>query len=434
MTQFSTVVGFLDVWAEPGLPPAGLLQVQGWVVDPLGPPMAIVVTVDGSGVALARYGLARPDVEAAYPGLPGAATSGWSAPIAGADDLDDRAIVGAQVVRLTGETVSLGRATLRKVARPVAPPDDLVGFLDAWGDSGPLPPGRARVQGWVVDRRGPPFGVLLSIGGQPAAFARVGQSRPDVAAAHPDLPGAESSGWETSLTIQDGLDDRATVVAQVVRADGAVVPYSQAPLRQVARSWADPRAQVHWTELPGWFLWRSAQEEAARHFSAGSRFVEVGNYLGRSLCSLGEVVQQSGKRFTVIGIATCRGSGPEGPDQKDYHRAVVEQGGGTFAGALHKNVLDCGYGDTISLIVSDSLTAAGLFGDASLDWVHLDARHDYASLKADIQAWLPKVKPGGWLSGDDYDEAKWPDAVRAVGESLPGAQPWSVQQWRWIVE
>ena len=106
--------------------------------------------------------------------------------------------------------------------------------------------------------------------------------------------------------------------------------------------------------------------------------------------------------------------------------------GGTFAGALHKNVLDCGFGDRIVLMISDSVSAARLFPDAAFEWVHLDARHDYASVKADIEAWLPKVKPGGWLSGDDYDEQKWPDVVRAVNELLPGAKPWADKQWRWI--
>lgn len=190
---------------------------------------------------------------------------------------------------------------------------------------------------------------------------------------------------------------------------------------------------MHWQEIDGWFQWRSAQEEAALWFPAGSCFVEVGTYLGRSLCSLGEVVERSGKTFTVIGVDTCRGSGPEGPRRKDYHGAAVTQGGGTFAGALHRNVVECGYADTITLLIADSARAARLFADASVEWVHLDARHDYASVQADIRAWLPKVRRGGWLSGDDYDAVKWPEVVRAVGEILPGAKPWSVQQWRWVV-
>jgi hypothetical protein len=189
---------------------------------------------------------------------------------------------------------------------------------------------------------------------------------------------------------------------------------------------------VTWHDIPGWFRWRSAQEDAACHFPDGSRFVEVGNYLGRSLCSLGEVTRLSGKRFTLIGVDTCRGSGPEGPCGKDYHAAAVAQGGGTLAGALHKNVIDCGYGDLISLIVADSVVASTFFPERSLDWVHLDAIHDAEHVKADIRAWLPKLKPAGWLSGDDYDDSKWPEVVSTVREVLPDARPWSSYQWRFV--
>lgn len=188
----------------------------------------------------------------------------------------------------------------------------------------------------------------------------------------------------------------------------------------------------HWYELDGWFTWRAAQEEAVNVFPDGSCFVEVGTYLGRSLCSLGEVVECSGKRITVIGVDTCRGSGPEGWRGKDFHEDAVRNGGGTFAGALHKNLLDCGFGDKIQLVISDSVSASRLFSDASLDWVHLDARHDYASVKADIEAWLPKIKKGGWLSGDDYDEEKWPEVVKAVGDALPRAERWCERQWRHV--
>jgi len=190
---------------------------------------------------------------------------------------------------------------------------------------------------------------------------------------------------------------------------------------------------MHWQEIDGWFRWRSAQEEAVRSFPESSRFVEVGAYLGRSLCSLGEVAQLSGRKYTIIGVDTCRASGPEGPKHKDYHGVAVAQGGGTFVGALHRNVLECGYGDAIALVIADSVDASGIFADRSIDWLHLDGRHDYEGLSCDINAWLCKVKIGGWISGDDYDEAKWPDVVRAVTDLLPQAEPWSTGQWRWIV-
>jgi len=191
---------------------------------------------------------------------------------------------------------------------------------------------------------------------------------------------------------------------------------------------------MNWQEIPGWFQWRSAQEEAVDRFPDGSRFVEIGNYLGRSLCSLAEVVGASGKRVAIIGVDTCRGSGMEGPRAKDYHGAAVAQGGGTLAGVLHANIIACGYADAVSLIVADSVLASTFFADRSIEWVHLDARHDYEHVKADIAAWSPKIKPGGWLSGDDYDPVKWPDVVRAVDEMVPQARPWSTSQWRWMLE
>jgi len=190
---------------------------------------------------------------------------------------------------------------------------------------------------------------------------------------------------------------------------------------------------MNWQEIDGWFQWRSGQEEALRHFPADSRFVEVGTYLGRSLCSLGELVVASGRPYHVIGVDTCVGSGPEGPHGRDYHAAAVAREGGTLAGALHRSVIACGLDQVVALIIADSVSASRFFADGSIDWVHLDARHDFDGLTADILAWRPKIRAGGWLSGDDYDEVKWPDVVRAVTEVLPDARPWSTQQWRLVV-
>lgn len=188
-----------------------------------------------------------------------------------------------------------------------------------------------------------------------------------------------------------------------------------------------------WEDIPGWFGWRAAQEEAVAHFGAwpAPRFVEVGSYLGRSLCSLAEVVQQSGHRIGIVGVDTCRGSGPEGNRQINAHGAAVEFGGGTFAGLLHRNVIACGFADSVALLITDSVAAARMFDDESLAWVHIDARHDYESVCADIAAWAPKVSAGGWLSGDDYHPQWWPGVVAAVTEKLPDAHEWTPGQWRW---
>jgi Methyltransferase domain len=49
-----------------------------------------------------------------------------------------------------------------------------------------------------------------------------------------------------------------------------------------------------------------------------------------------------------------------------------------------------------------SLDATQFFDDGSLDFVYLDANHEYESVLKDMEAWYPKVKKGGILAGDDY--------------------------------
>ena len=55
-----------------------------------------------------------------------------------------------------------------------------------------------------------------------------------------------------------------------------------------------------------------------------------------------------------------------------------------------------------TIMAMTSLEAAAKVSDASLDMVFLDADHSYEGVKADLAAWLPKVKPGGWIGGHDY--------------------------------
>jgi hypothetical protein len=38
----------------------------------------------------------------------------------------------------------------------------------------------------------------------------------------------------------------------------------------------------------------------------------------------------------------------------------------------------------------------------SLDLAYIDARHDYAAVLKDLEAWIGKVRPGGVLAGHDY--------------------------------
>jgi hypothetical protein len=66
---------------------------------------------------------------------------------------------------------------------------------------------------------------------------------------------------------------------------------------------------------------------------------------------------------------------------------------------------------------SRSVDAAMALPD-KFDFVFIDADHSYEGCKADIEAWLPKVKPGGWIGGHDYENPDFPKfgVTRAVDE------------------
>ncbi|HXQ28969.1 MAG TPA: class I SAM-dependent methyltransferase [Gemmatimonadales bacterium] len=60
------------------------------------------------------------------------------------------------------------------------------------------------------------------------------------------------------------------------------------------------------------------------------------------------------------------------------------------------------------------------FPDGYFDWVYIDGNHLYEFVKQDLECFLPKVKVGGYLTGDDYVEGRREVAAvrRAVTEFL----------------
>jgi hypothetical protein len=59
-----------------------------------------------------------------------------------------------------------------------------------------------------------------------------------------------------------------------------------------------------------------------------------------------------------------------------------------------------------------SVDAARSFADASLDYVYVDARHDYAGALEDLHAWYPKLRSGGLIAGHDFI----PDGIKEEGD------------------
>lgn len=78
--------------------------------------------------------------------------------------------------------------------------------------------------------------------------------------------------------------------------------------------------------------------------------------------------------------------------QRDFHMAMMQAEDSTkFAEGRRK------------ILVMTSERAASAVKDRYLDFVFIDANHDYESVYQDIRLWAPKVKQGGIISGHDYD-------------------------------
>jgi len=76
------------------------------------------------------------------------------------------------------------------------------------------------------------------------------------------------------------------------------------------------------------------------------------------------------------------------------------------------------FGDRVTIIREYSGAASRFFPDQSLDFVYLDADHSYEGVKADIDAWYPKVKPGGVFCGDDFLDGNIPAGIFGVRSAV----------------
>ncbi len=82
-----------------------------------------------------------------------------------------------------------------------------------------------------------------------------------------------------------------------------------------------------------------------------------------------------------------------------------------------------GHYPNLSVLREASPAAAGHFPDGWFDLVYIDAAHDAASVRADVLAWMPKVRPGGWIAGHDYTPHVYHGAtMRAIDDAL-GCKP-----------
>ena len=173
-------------------------------------------------------------------------------------------------------------------------------------------------------------------------------------------------------------------------------------------------------------LWALAA--IARHAPAGD-VVEIGSWWGRSAVALAWLAARHG-----IGALLCVDPwSAEGTRQShdalDAASAAAdhEEAARIFRvsllslGPARVNFLRLPSVQGAARYRAEPVARSEAFGETRLAGaialLHIDGNHEHAQVAADVAAWLPMLRDGGWLVLDDY---LWPfgDGPRRVGDAL----------------
>lgn len=150
--------------------------------------------------------------------------------------------------------------------------------------------------------------------------------------------------------------------------------------------------QHFYQNIDGWFTFPELYTKAVDVSPDNSHFVEIGSWLGKSAAYMAVEIFNSNKKIKFDCVDTWEGS--------IEHQTMSQVINHTLYDNFLENIKPVK--EFINPIRLTSLNAANLYEDNSLDFVFLDASHDYDNVKADLLAWYPKVKIGGVFAGHDY--------------------------------
>lgn len=163
----------------------------------------------------------------------------------------------------------------------------------------------------------------------------------------------------------------------------------------------------HWKNVPGWFncpdLYQSMVDNAPL---AGAVFIEVGSWKGKSSSYMAEAIKNSGKNIEFYCVDTWAGT----PGEHDEDIDVINN---QLMEVFENNMSP--FSEYYTAVRKPSVEAAKDFLPGTADFIYIDADHSYEAVKEDIESWLPILKKGGVIAGDDYNSRL---VSRAVHEKL----------------
>lgn len=158
---------------------------------------------------------------------------------------------------------------------------------------------------------------------------------------------------------------------------------------------------ILYKSIKGWFSWEALYRLMVMKapIDQPSVFVELGVFYGRSSIYLAELIKASGKPIILYSV-----------DIWQYYISTDM----TYAEFVRNAIKFPGI---VMPIRRSSVEFAKELENDSVDGVFVDADHRYEWVKADMEAWIPKLKNGGILAGHDYTD-DFPGVIKAVTEQF----------------
>jgi len=161
-----------------------------------------------------------------------------------------------------------------------------------------------------------------------------------------------------------------------------------------------------------WFGFKEVYDKIYNELPDGSAFVEIGALFGDSTCYFANKIKNGNKKIKFITIDLLE----QTAKSELYMNQNVWNNKTSIYNEFLQRIKQDELTEYIDIWKGDSSTLAEGFKDESIDCIMFDGDHTYEGLKKDIVAYLPKIKKGGLLYGDDYGHLGFLGVKKAVDE------------------
>lgn len=160
----------------------------------------------------------------------------------------------------------------------------------------------------------------------------------------------------------------------------------------------------NYEDIQGWFDFQDVysfivnQVKSANLNNNRVYFCEVGCWMGKSTAYLASLIRDSKCDIKLYVIDNFEGDG-----STHFQIDEVKRLGGSFYEQFIKNMNDLNLLDYVTPLKSNSTDGVNLLPNNLFSFIYIDADHKYESVISDLEAYWPKIHPGGVLAGHDFN-------------------------------